>query len=63
MTLDELIGYELQKKQLVENTEGAFVEGAPCEVTVFFLSGQWNREVDVYQGNFESILRKGTPVN
>ena len=35
VTLDELIGYELQKKQLVENTE-AFVEGRRANNCLFF---------------------------
>ena len=35
VTLDELIGYELQKKQLVENTE-AFVEGRRANNCLLF---------------------------
>ncbi len=61
VTLDELIGYELQKKAAC-GKYGGICRGTPCEQLSSFWR-QWNRKIDMYQGNLESILRKGTPVN
>ena len=54
VSLEDLIGYEEQKRQFLENTE-AFVEGRKANNCLL-----WNRKIHLYQSNPQPVLRSGT---
>ena len=52
--LDDLIGYEIQKKKLTDNTE-AFVQGKKGQQCAAFRR-QRNRKINKHQGHCQSVL-------